>query len=705
MTRQDNTDQATAAREAMTRLAPPFMTRYNDQIILELTDAATDNYSFHSDHGQLKLSGNSTLSLVTGFSRYLTETNCGHINRCGSWLDVPDTLPLPSRTISGHTKHRYRVVNNFTVGGYTSAYWQWPQWEHEIDLIAASGINTALVTVGAEAIWFDTFTQFGFDESEVLQWISLPGHQPWQWMGNLTGQDESAMSVALLESRARLGQRVIERMKLLGIEVILPGFSGFVPDGFADRNAHSTVVSQGEWRGHNRPEWLDPSCESFAHVAEVFYRNQTQRFGSCRAQAVDVLHEGGHADALELTSAAAGLSRSMEAAHPDYLWVLQAWQGNPRPEMLDGVDKEHMLLLDLTGKAWRNSDGWGTAWAWGSLTNYGGRFGLFGGLSDIARFPSLITGNAATELAGTALMAEGLDTNPVLWSLFTEISWRDGGVDIEQWIDDYPQKRYGATNSQANRAWHGLLATAYRSSHGSPGGADSLLCAIPSLQASQASPASPHYLPYPPETLEVAWRDLLSARNQLKHINSYQYDLVDITRQVISNRARVLLPLLRAAYHSRDSARFDSLRNSFVELFEVLEPVLATRSEFLLGPWLASARELGSTAAESDRLEVEARTLITAWGNSRKHSSWLSDYANREWAGLLGTLYRRRWERFFATLADAIDKNQPPETVDFYQITHEWIHSGGDFATEPSGDPVAAARAVHHALPYFEGLP
>ncbi|MGH8882964.1 MAG: alpha-N-acetylglucosaminidase C-terminal domain-containing protein, partial [Stackebrandtia sp.] len=249
------------------------------------------------------------------------------------------------------------------------------------------------------------------------------------------------------------------------------------------------------------------------------------------------------------------------------------------------------------------------------------------------------------------------------------------------------------------------LSTVHRSVAGAPGGADSVLCAEPALDADHASIAAPDFLPYPPEPLEVAWRDQLAARQEFGDIDSYRYDLVDVTRQVLSNRARVLLPLLRTAFLSGDLARFESLRNSFMELFDILEPVLATRREFLLGPWLADARSWGEDDAEADALEFDARTLITTWSDTTQRSPLLYDYGNREWAGLLGDFHRPRWNTYLDSLADSLRSGEPPVAIDFATQAVRWTRRHDRFATEPDGDCVAAAMGVHYAVTYFEGLP
>ena len=61
------------------------------------------------------------------------------------------------------------------------------------------------------------------------------------------------------------------------------------------------------------------------------------------------------------------------------------------------------------------------------------------------------------------------------------------------------------------------------------------------------------------------------------------------------------------------------------------------------------------TPEEKEYFERNARTIITVWGDSY----YLSDYANRDWDGLVETFYKPRWEMFFNAVLDAFDAGEP----------------------------------------------
>lgn len=679
-----------AARAALVRLAPHLQQRF----VLHhsvAAGAAGGAFTISRERGHVALSGSSNVALVSAFSWYLENVAHGQIARGPD--NIPTHAPLPQATIHKTSPFQYRYLNNFTVGGYTTPNWDWAQWQDEIDLMAAHGVNTALVTVGQEAVWYDTFQDFGYGENEVRNWIVAPAHQPWQWMGNMEASGP-VVSRSLLERRAELGRKVIDRMRQLGITPVVPGYSGIVPPGFAARNPGAHVVAQGDWDGTRRPDWLDTSSPTYQQVAASFYRHQQQRFGTLHAKAVDLLHEGGMTGGVPLVDAARGVDRALAAADPDYLWVIQAWIDNPREEIVNAVDKDHMLVLDLEHAQWQPKQAfWGTPWAWGELGNFGGRLGLFGHLQQIAHdLPAALASSDRGRLVGLAMMKEGTEQDPIVEQLMSRMVWDQSEVDLNDWARSYVTARYGTADPDALAAWRTLVPTAY--SVNDERRADSVLNAQPDLSANAASPRQPRQLPYDPALIEQAWHRLLDASGRLGRLDTFQYDLVDVTRQVIVNRGRVVLPTVKAAYIAGDTAAFERTSKQFLHLMDLEESVLGTRAEFLFGPWLADARSWGQTAAEKQALARDAAALLTIWGEPRTLSQSNHEYANRDWSGLVAGYYKPRWKTYFATLSTALSTGQDPVPVDWYEVGRAFVDHIGDYPVRPSGDPVQAARAA-----------
>ncbi|MFI7454357.1 alpha-N-acetylglucosaminidase TIM-barrel domain-containing protein [Nonomuraea sp. NPDC049714] len=681
-----------AAQESLRRLAGPLA----DAFDVRALPGEDDRFEIYAQEGRTVLAGTGPVAVASGFAHYLRHVARGEVSRWGDHL--PASAPPPGEPLSATSPYRYRVAYNITVAGYTTPFYDWDQWQRELDLLAASGVNAAHLTLGQEAVWLEAFGEFGYTESELLAWIVPPSHQPWQWLNNMHSFG-GGTTRELVERRAELALRVLARMRELGIRPILPGFSGTVPGRFADRNPGATVIRQGLWfmdvAGPPRPDWLDTSTPHYAHVAEAFYRHQHERFGRSGTWAVDLLHEGGRIGDTPLADAASGVERAMRVADPDYLWVVQAWAGNPRKDLFEACDQDRMLVLDLTGDAWRREGGfWGAPWGFGILPNYGGRHGLYGSLPDIAAAPGELAGPLASgELVALTNMAEGVHTNPVVWDLFADLAWTREPVDLDAWLEDWVHARYGSADPDALDAWRLLRSSAY-ATWGETASmqegeeefieklsdfkvyacTDSVFAATPSLTADQASAVGPHRLHYDPAQVEAAWRLLLEAAPRLRDSDTYLHDLVDVTRQILDDRGRALAPHLAGA---------DAQRR-FLRLIDIQDRLLATRPEYLLGRWLRDARRWGADEAQSRQLERAAKRLVTVWGGP--DSAILAEYANRNWAGLMNGYYRARWKTFFEEGA-----------MDWNAYGQQWADQHADYPAEPCGDPIEIALEIFNA--------
>ncbi|HET8654157.1 MAG TPA: alpha-N-acetylglucosaminidase C-terminal domain-containing protein, partial [Longimicrobiaceae bacterium] len=202
---------------------------------------------------------------------------------------------------------------------------------------------------------------------------------------------------------------------------------------------------------------------------------------------------------------------------------------------------------------------------------------------------------------------------------------------------------------------------------------------------------------YDPAAFERALGELLQVDPSLRGSSAYRYDLTDVTRQVLSNRSRRLLPRIRSAYEAKDRARFDELTGRWLRWMKLMDAALATNEHFLLGPWLADARGWGSSDAERAALEYDARSLITVWGSAEAARS-LHDYANREWAGLVGDYYYSRWKHYFDELDASLATGRGAAGIDWAEFGDAWAHRRNEYPTEPAGEIHEVAQRVLEEL-------
>lgn len=78
----------------------------------------------------------------------------------------------------------------------------------------------------------------------------------------------------------------------------------------------------------------------------------------------------------------------------------------------------------------------------------------------------------------------------------------------------------------------------------------------------------------------------------------FRYDLVDVVRQALANYSNVVQEEFAAAYMTKDRQSFDDKVSEFLTLIDDMDELLATRTDFLLGRWLGSARKMGISKQE-----------------------------------------------------------------------------------------------------------
>ncbi|WP_367134864.1 MULTISPECIES: alpha-N-acetylglucosaminidase [Streptomyces] len=695
---------AGAAAAALARLLP----RHHRQVTFRTVPrkGGADAFRVSGREGALEVSGTTPAVQLTGFHWYLRHVAHAHFSWNGAQTAaLPARLPGVRTPVVRAANVPHRFVLNDTNDGYTGPYHGWDYWQHEIDVLALHGFNEVLVYAGADAVYHRTFREHGYGDAELRAWLPGPAHQPWWLLQNMEGYG-GPLSAGLLERRTALAKKIVGRLRELGMTPVLPGYYGTVPPGFAQHNPGARTVPQGTWGGFRRPDWLDPRTAHFRRVAATFYRVQKELYGATSMYKMDLLHEGGKPGDVPVADAARAVEKALRAAHPRATWAILGWQENPRRAILDAVDRRRMLVLDGVPdhypKVTDREDDWGgTPYAFGSIWNFGGHTAMGANTRDWAALYEDWRTKPGSALKGIALMPEAADNNPAALALFSDLAWTDGRIDLEDWFRRWPRYRYGAADAHAVRAWDVLRRTAYGTTRedGWSEAADGLFGARPDLAVTHAANWSPRQLRYDPQAFEAALPELLAVAPSLRGTPAYRYDLLDVTRQSISNRSRVLLPRIKAAYEAGDRARLRDLTRQWLDWMTLLEETVATDERHLLSHWTAAARAWGSSEAERDRLEQDALTLLTTWGpRPSADAGKLHDYANREWSGLVGGLYRKRWTAYFTELDAALTTRRKPKPIDWYALEEDWLHHRPTLRTKPSGDVVKVARRVARKL-------
>ena len=296
--------------------------------------------------------------------------------------------------------------------------------------------------------------------------------------------------------------------------------------------------------------------------------------------------------------------------------------------------------------------------------------GLYGQVENVTINPIEALANATSTMVGMGLTMEGQEGNEIIYDILLDQAWSSTPLNAATYFHDWATARYhGAASLPTGlySAWDILRQTVYNNT-------DIRLSNAVTKSIFELTPNTtgllnrtghhPTTIQYDPAILVQAWQDFYGAAMQepsLYDNTAYTFDLTDITRQVLANAFYPLYSGFVAAANSSVNATYSPSTatksgEQMMALLSDLDAVLAASGHpehYSLPYWIAQARAWASPsntsitntsamAQTASFYEYNARNLITLWGPTGQ----ISDYASKQWSGLISTYYIPRWQRF-----------------------------------------------------------
>lgn len=679
------------------------------KFIIQVKKGQSDFFELDQKGDKVVIRGNNYVNIATGLNWYLKYYAGIHLSWNGMTAELPESLPKVSTPVRKETNLALRYDFNYCTYSYTMAFWDWKRWEKEIDWMALHGINLPLAVVGQECVWKNMLEKLGYTKEEINKFIAGPAFLAWWAMNNLEGWGGPNPDSWYTQQEA-LQKKILKRMREYGIEPVFPGYSGMVPHD-ANKKLGLNVTEPALWNGFTRPAFLLPTDSRFNEIASLYYKELEKLFGKANYYSMDPFHELEDAGSVDFDAAGKAVLKAMKDVNPKATWVIQGWTENPRPEMIKNLNNGDILILDLFSECrpmwgipsiWKREKGYEQHdWLFCMIENFGGNVGLHGRMDQLLNNFYLTKNNPlAAHLKGIGLTMEGSENNPVMFELMCELPWRPEKFTKEEWLKDYLFARYGVRDEKITQAWSILADGIYNCPFGNnqQGPHESIFCGRPGLNNFQASSWSKMQNYYDPTSTEAAARLMLEVADKYKGNNNFEYDLVDIVRQSLSDRGRIVYNQTIADFKSFDKKSFAAHSQEFLNILLAQDRLLGTRSEFRVGRWIEQARNLGTTPEEKDLYEWNARVQITTWGNRVcANDGGLRDYAHKEWNGLLKDFYYKRWAAYWQTLQDVLD-GKPMVELDYYAMEEPWTLAHNPYASQPEGDCVSVAKEVFNEV-------
>lgn len=307
-------------------------------------------------------------------------------------------------------------------------------------------------------------------------------------------------------------------------------------------------------------------------------------------------------------------------------------------------------------------------------------------------------GGRIPNLNGIGATLEAIDCNPVVYEFLFERIW-EKGVNVDEWLKDWSAVRSGKENEISEAAWSLLGKSVY--TNWVYDVKDSKLMEHPAFpvknndnKAKSTSRRKKEEYVFSNDSLLAACQMLLKCNSKR---NSYNYDLANFYSQWVGNYFEEIYNQFIEAYNAKDLKKMKAIKKQYDEFINDADALLSTQSSMLFGKWIDDARNMGTTPAEKDYFEKNARTIITTWGSAK-----LKDYACRLWSGLLKDYYGQRWNMFFDAAINAVENNRFVNRVqlekDLVAFEQQWTDQHETYPAEPQGNAKKIAKKINKKI-------
>ncbi|XP_064993356.1 alpha-N-acetylglucosaminidase-like isoform X3 [Musa acuminata AAA Group] len=251
-------------------------------------------------------------------------------------------------------------------------------------------------------------------------------------------------------------------------------------------------------------------------------------------------------DPKYISSLGSAIYKGMQSGDDDAIWLMQGWLFSYDPfwkppqmkALLHSVPIGRMVVLDLFAEVkpiWvKSKQFYGVPYIWCMLHNFAGNIEMYGILDAIALGPIEARTSENSTMVGVGMSMEGIEQNPVVYDLMSEMAFHHKPVDVKIWVDLYATRRYGRSVPALQDAWQILYHTLYNCTGGAYDKNRDVIVAFPDVDPSVI---------LIPEIFEerklVHFSRQLSEREPLKETaNSYDqphlwYSTADVTRALV----------------------------------------------------------------------------------------------------------------------------------------------------------------------------
>ncbi|RTE54073.1 alpha-N-acetylglucosaminidase [Arenibacter aquaticus] len=674
--------------------ASKFIFKYNEKDTL-------DTYGISVEKNKVVVTGNSVTSLTRGAYDYLKNATNSMVSWSGENINIPEKLPELEKTITSPYKNRYYL--NVCAFGYSTPYWDWERWEKEIDWMALHGMNFPLALVANEAIATRVWKRLGLTQDEIDRFYTAPSLLPWQRMGNVNNLGGELLTKEWHKGQIALQHKILNRVKELSMNPILPAFAGFVPKDISRIFPEDKLlsVSWGGFPEKYQGALISPKTPLFDKIGKLFIEEWEKEFGKGKYYLADSFNEMDlpktDRPVTELLAEyGSSIYESLKSGNPDAVWVVQGWMFTYQRNiwnketanaLFSKIPDDKLMILDYAyeynGIAYKNGfnyevfEGYNNKpWVYGFMLNSGGKTGHTGVHDYYATNPiELLKSPYMKSNAGFGFAPEGIENNEVTFELVSDMAWRSESIDLDTWYNDYSRARYGDCPPAMEEAWQLLRKTSYGTMTDHPRFG---------FQGNGGSWSTGTINKDP--RIFKAIDKFLSCSDELGDSELYKADALEFAATVLCHKAEDWFGYAYEAHQNMDFETRDKAGNRALQYLTDADRLLENHPTLSLQRWIDFARGTSQDEAQQDQYEEDARRILTVWGPP-KLKLGVNDYAARMWGGLIRDYYLPR-------MAGKLESLRMNETYDNRAFEDAWVRGKGVSRIEPFADPLESAKKL-----------
>ncbi|KFC58932.1 alpha-N-acetylglucosaminidase [Flavobacterium gilvum] len=682
-----NDGNSKSALAVIERLIGNRANEFDVNIVENKNQTQSDWFEVETVANRVKIKATSNTAICYAAYNFLKDIGAVLVSWEGNRINLPKAWPKYSKKQS--TPFKYREYMNACTFGYTTPWWDWKRWEQEIDWMAFHGINLPTALEGQEAVWQLLWKEYGLTDAELQAHFAGPAFLPWQRMGNINSL-EGPLPQEWINKKQDIQKKIIQRMRSLGMNPVVPAFSGYVPKAFAEKHPNSKISELKSWSGggFESTYLLDPKDPLFKEIGKRFIAIYTKLYGQSDFYLADSFNEitppvSKEHKYEELSEYGKSIFEAINEASPGSTWVMQGWLFGDNKEFwtkeatkafLSKVPNDKTMIQDYANdryKVWENQEAfYGKQWTYGYVHNYGGSNPVYGDLNFYKNeLTSLLKNPNKGNIVGYGVMPEGLNNNSVVYEYIYDLPWNQGQVSVNDWLHQYLNARYGKkTTASVFQAWQLLVESVYNIKYWETrwwkekaGGYFFFKGPTEKITDFKGNPGDKQKLK---QALDILNKE---AKNFDKK-SLYSYDVIDFSRHYNSLCIDDLLVECVSAYKSKNVTKGDELFKKIEKLALETDTMIYGQPFNTLNYWLKSAWNYGNSEAESKLYLKNAKTLITVWGGA----GHLNDYASKSWNGMYKGFYWPRWKMFLQAQRDSAVNNKPFDELKVCESMKKW---------------------------------